>query len=105
MDKKYSTKNGLISIKRMSSVYYISNQISNRLNIKVENHKRKTMQYAKKDLLNSEAKNKLHNVGNILKNLQEKLKNSIILRPKDLDLEINDIPQRKKTKKRASRQE
>ena len=105
MEKKYSTKNGLISIKRKSSDYYNSNKISNKLNIKLENHKRKTVQYEKKDLLNNEPKNKLHNVGNVLKNLQEKLKNSIILRPEDLDLDINDIPQRKKTKKRASRQE
>jgi len=87
----------------------MSNQISNKLNIKVENYKRKTMQYTKKDLLNNDPKIKLHKVENVLKNLQEKLKNSIILRPEDLDLEINGIPQRKKTKKnkekRTSRQE
>ena len=108
MQKKYSTKNGFNFGKRISADY-IPNQISNKLSIKVENHKRKTVQFAKKDLLNNSPKNKLHKVENVLKNLQEKLKNSIILRPEDLDLELNEGPQRKKAKKikekRTSKQE
>lgn len=108
MQKKYSTKNGFNFGKRISADY-IPNQISNKLSIKVENHKRKTVQFAKKDLLNNSPKNKLHKVENVLKNLQEKLKNSIILRPQDLDLELNEGPQRKKAKKikekRTSKQE
>ena len=108
-DKKYIAKNGFISIKRFSSDYNISNQISNKLAIKVENHKRKTMQYTKKYLLNNDPKNKLHKVENVLKNLQEKLKNSLIIGPEDLDLELNDFSQKKKTKKnrekRISRKE
>lgn len=44
MQKKYSTKNGFNFGKRISADY-IPNQISNKLSIKVENHKRKTVQF------------------------------------------------------------
>jgi len=99
LEKKFSTKNAFKAIKRISVDCNISNKMANKLAIKVENHKRKTVQFTGEELLNKEPKKKFHKVENVLKNLQEKLKNSIILRPEDLDLDLNEAPQRKKTKK------
>ena len=108
-DKKYSTKKGFISIKEINEEYNISNRMVNKLSSKLENHKKQAIHYTKKDLLINDPKNKLLKVENVLKNLQEKLKHSIILRPENIDLDINETPKRKRTKKnkekRASKNE
>ena len=99
LGKKYSSKKRFNSIKEINEEYNISNRMVNKLASIVENPKKKSIHYTKKDLLNDDPKNKLRKVETVLKNLQEKLKHSLIIGPEEIDLNNNETPQRKRTKK------
>jgi len=93
-DMKLSSKSKINIEKRNSEEYNIINPKQGE---KQDNYKRKSFQNGKKDFHHN-SKKKLIQVGNALKNLQEKLKNSIILRPEDLDFDLNET-HRRRTKK------
>ena len=97
IEKKFSWKKKKSLGKKIKEDYNLSNCIENKKVEKTENSKRKNNQFNKKDF-NINSKNKIYQVESAFKNLQEKIKNSIILRPEDFDSNFNENTHRKKSK-------
>jgi hypothetical protein len=107
-DKKSFTNNSSMSSKNILSgsirnttkkkESFFKLKKENSINFKPgDNYKRKSIQNSKRDF-HQNSKKKLIQVENVLKNLQEKLKNSIILRPEELDLDLNETHRRRAKK-------
>lgn len=97
-NKKKSTEmssKSKINIEKKNNEEY--NKINSKAGEKQDNFKRKNVQFGRRDF-HQNSKKMLIQVGNVLQNLKEKLKNSIILRPEDLDLDINDTHRRRSKK-------